>query len=110
MCMSKSIRLKLKYTFIKNKDIYVIIIGSSFSLLPIFFAVYRLYITHSYLFTITSLFRRCKKKEEREYRQRRNEHIYMRISWFDDAWRSKTEQTAERLLLDTLHAQRSREI
>jgi hypothetical protein len=34
----------------------------------------------------------------------------MRISWFDDAWRSKTEQTAERLLLDTLHAQRSREI
>jgi hypothetical protein len=31
----------------------------------------------------------------------------MRISWFDDAWRSKTEQTAERLLLDTLHAQGS---
>ncbi len=33
----------------------------------------------------------------------------MRISWFDDAWRSKTEQTAERffLWLDTLHAQRS---
>ena len=31
----------------------------------------------------------------------------MRISWFDDAWRSKTEQTAERFLLDTLHAQRS---
>jgi hypothetical protein len=31
----------------------------------------------------------------------------MRISWFDDAWRSKTEQTAERFLLDTLHAHSS---
>jgi len=35
-----------------------------------------------------------KMKKKKECRQRRNDHTYMRISWFDDAWRSKTEQTA----------------
>lgn len=37
----------------------------------------------------------------------------MRISWFDDASRNKTEKTVERRFfsrLDTLHAQRSYEI
>jgi hypothetical protein len=42
-------------------------------------------------------------EEEKECRQRRNDHIYMRISWFDDAWRSKTEQTAERFFFGLTH-------
>jgi hypothetical protein len=38
-----------------------------------------------------------RKKERKTCRQRSNAYAYnMRISWFDDAWRSKTEQTAER--------------
>ena len=32
----------------------------------------------------------------------------MRISWFDDAWRSKTEQTAERLFCLTHYMLRGR--
>lgn len=44
------------------------------------------------------------KKERERAREKKNvdkeengrTHTYMRISWFDDAWRSKTEQTANR--------------
>ena len=56
--------------------------------------------------------RRWSKKKERERaREKKNvdkeengrTHTYMRISWFDDAWRSKTEQTANRFFCFAWH-------
>jgi hypothetical protein len=113
--------IKIKIYTYKNKVIYVIIIGSrifSFFFLY-FFSFFGLSsLCYPFLISVLSLLSSddAKKKErkideeEKECRQRRSDHTYMRISWFDDAWRSKTEQTAEHFLLDTLHAQRPCEI
>jgi len=112
--------IKIKIYTYKNKVIYVIIIGSrSFSSFFFFFSFFGLSsLCYPFLISVLSLLssddakkkKRKKDEKEKECRQRRSDHTYMRISWFDDAWRSKTEQTAEHFLLDTLHAQRSYEI
>lgn len=78
---------------------------------PAFFSsVYRLYTTLFLSFSLSMLSSDDAKKKKRRHadKEKQSPYAYMRISWFDDAWRSKTEQTAERLFCLTHYMLRGR--